>query len=418
MDFNNLRRIPRDHLKAAFDVACMVCAAELLAARLGVLHCKTSAISIGIHWFVDFLAGLLALKFLVKVSDPAGQAREVLQAPASAELLGSHAETTANIGQTLAIVPDLTKLLDAHLEDTNRITQESIEFMNGKFTDVEQESSALRAFIEGKVQAEHYYGNSKALIANSGKLLANVSAYKEMWMQKNAEDAKVVERVLEMITKLTPQVALIRALSKQTRLLAFNAAIQAAHDGSVGRSFVVVAGEMRQLAQQSEATTEQVNDVVREICNATRERLSAMVSQERIDNEVKWLETLATSIHSMTGNFELAVSDLEVISQYANNSSKKIFDTVSDIPALAQLQDISRQQIELVQSCLVDCGIGIEQVTSILSGGEPMADEMLLERIITDLEKRYTMGSQNSTHQRVLFGITEPAEACPGIELF
>jgi Methyl-accepting chemotaxis protein (MCP) signalling domain len=418
MDFNSLRQMPRSQLTAALGFACVVCAAEFVSARLGVIHSETGAVFIGIHWLVDFLAALLALKFFAKSRDSQVPVED-MHAALPAESPSRDDGVSSKVGHMLAAVPDLAKLLDAHLEDTNRITKQSIEFMNGKFTVVEQESSLMIcAFIEGKVRAEHYYGNSKVLIDNSHKMLADVNAYKDMRMQEIAEDSKVVERVIEMIAMLTPQVVFIREISKQMRLLALNAAIQAAHDGTVGRSFVVVAGEMRQLAQQSEATTNQVEDVVSQICNTTRERLGAMVSQERIDKEVKWLETLATSILSMTGHFGVAVSDLEVLSKYASDSSKKIYDTVSDVQQMAQLQDISRQQIELVQSALTDCGIGIEQVTSVLGGEEPSSDDLLLEHILTDLENRYTMGSQNSTHQRVLFGITESAEACPGIELF
>ncbi|WP_423304236.1 methyl-accepting chemotaxis protein [Citrobacter freundii] len=54
----------------------------------------------------------------------------------------------------------------------------------------------------------------------------------------------------------------IRKFAMQTRLIALNAAIEAARAGASGRSFAVVAAEVRNLAASVSSATEEIEQVV------------------------------------------------------------------------------------------------------------------------------------------------------------
>jgi methyl-accepting chemotaxis protein len=81
-----------------------------------------------------------------------------------------------------------------------------------------------------------------------------------------------VERIAGDITALSAQaqaigtlIATVNAIAVRSNLLALNAAVEAARAGEVGRGFAVVAQEVRALAEQSRAATEQVRDILSEI---------------------------------------------------------------------------------------------------------------------------------------------------------
>src|SRR5262245_34947825 len=64
-------------------------------------------------------------------------------------------------------------------------------------------------------------------------------------------------------------VEVIRAIAKQTNLLALNATIEAARAGDAGRSFSVVAGEVRKLAHDSRSAAESINSILLDVRDMT-----------------------------------------------------------------------------------------------------------------------------------------------------
>ncbi|MCJ2023066.1 methyl-accepting chemotaxis protein, partial [Methylobacterium sp. J-067] len=72
----------------------------------------------------------------------------------------------------------------------------------------------------------------------------------------------------------------VNDISERTHLLALNAAIEAAAAGESGRSFAVVASEMKLLADQAKAATGQVRAILGEIQRGIN--TSVMLTEEAV----------------------------------------------------------------------------------------------------------------------------------------
>jgi methyl-accepting chemotaxis protein len=95
--------------------------------------------------------------------------------------------------------------------------------------------------------------------------------------------AETIVRLAERAQAIGEIIATVSHIAEQTNLLALNASIEAARAGEHGRGFVVVAGEVKALADQSKKATVQVRQILGEIQSATH---TAVLSTEEVTKGV------------------------------------------------------------------------------------------------------------------------------------
>jgi tripartite ATP-independent transporter DctP family solute receptor len=106
------------------------------------------------------------------------------------------------------------------------------------------------------------------------RLITTIETLSSMALQsRNALDqfAGSMKQIVEII-------ALVRSVSDKTNLLALNAAIEAARAGDYGKGFNVVAGEVRNLAEKTKASTKEIRTVLFDLEQRGKEAAVAIES--------------------------------------------------------------------------------------------------------------------------------------------
>jgi methyl-accepting chemotaxis protein len=218
---------------------------------------------------------------------------------------------------------------------------------------------------------------------------------------------------------LTPLVNIITSIAQQTQLLALNAEIEAARAGSAGRSFAVVANEVRKLSLQStKAATEIAEKIHKTSDNVTQGMQQAKASMQRYDSSreiAPLMSELAEMQASFTQNSGLL---LEVISEVDANYAESV-DRLSKALGSIQFHDVMKQRLEHVQVSLADIRDHMEQLGE--GADDPEWDGLFtttFKEILAAQVDGHRMASQTATHMGVVGAAGSIDNSRPDIELF
>ncbi|MCE5172925.1 methyl-accepting chemotaxis protein [Paenibacillus profundus] len=164
-----------------------------------------------------------------------------------------------------------------------------------------------------------------------------------------------VHRSVEITKSLTEQskqieqvVGIIGNVATQTNLLALNASIEAARAGEHGRGFGVVAQEVRQLAEQTKASTEQIAEMLHSVVKYTRQLAEAM------ENSAIEVQEGAKIVQVAGDNFQLlwtSVQDVTEQVQEVSAAAQEMSAGSEEVAAsLENLAEIARSSSESSQS--------------------------------------------------------------------
>lgn len=98
----------------------------------------------------------------------------------------------------------------------------------------------------------------------------------------------------------------IKTIEKQTNLLGLNASIEAARAGEFGKSFSVVASEIRKLSNLSSESIGKINDIIHSIQSSVKNISDSIKTMsETFHNQAAALQEIAASIEELSSNAEV-----------------------------------------------------------------------------------------------------------------
>ena len=248
------------------------------------------------------------------------------------------------IARTIHTVVDTTHELAAMADryaklsaDTHAGTQRQREQVEQVATAMTEMSATVHDVARNTVETADAAASVDDQSNNGQQVVRSAS---ESIDQLAAEVARAVERInaVEQDSERIGSVLdVIRGIADQTNLLALNAAIEAARAGEQGRGFAVVADEVRTLAQRTQDSTREIQDMIESLqqgVHATVQVLAegqrkAAGSVDKAEQAYQSLQAITASIDRITTMSAQIATAAEEQSSVAEDINRNILEITS-----------------------------------------------------------------------------------------
>lgn len=190
--------------------------------------------------------------------------------------------------------------------------------------------------------------------------------------EANAETVKCTDEIVsgiiasnKAIEDIKKAALIIEGITKQTNLLSLNASIEAARAGEQGKGFAVVAQEIAKLAQESDASTKEIKDIIENI-NEIAELNAALANKIKasVENDSKTIISVDSSFDNVSECIDNMVAQIEDINSKTNvlNEDKKII--LDEISSLSSISEENAAGAEETNAGIEELGANIESIST------------------------------------------------------
>lgn len=260
-------------------------------------------------------------------------------------------EMTESLKVTLDTVSDNAQSLASASEELSAVAQQ----MSTNSDETSAQSNVVAS-------ASEQVSKNVATVATSAEEMS--ASVREI--AKNANDAarvattavKVAEETNKTVTKLGESsmeigkvIKVITSIAEQTNLLALNATIEAARAGEAGKGFAVVANEVKELAKQTAAATEDISAKIEAIQTDTKGAVVAIADIAKVIGQINDISnTIASAVEEQSATTneiarnasEAAKGSNEISRNIANVSQAARSTTEGANNTLAAAQELAR----------------------------------------------------------------------------
>ncbi len=275
----------------------------------------------------------------------------------------------------LSRVYDSSSQLSTSSSQLSNSSQQSNERAARQNSETEQVATAINEMTATGQEVAQYAADAANVSrlaeeeAHKGKTVVNenLASIRKLVNEVN-NTATMLNQLSSDSENIGTVLNVIRDIAEQTNLLALNAAIEAARAGEQGRGFAVVADEVRTLAQRSQQSTQEIEEIVERLQNSTAQAVEAMqMGQSQAEESVQNAEQVGRSLDEIIRAVDAITEKNVQIASAAEEQSSVAEEINRSIVNISQITSDSLRDVERTTSTSESLSDMSSQLKSLVS---------------------------------------------------